>query len=360
MAYTTLEDIAKRAGKSIATVSRVLNGKADSGIRIGEETRRLIEEIARELNYRPNYNARHLKKRGSRVIGLLIPDIMQIYFNEICYHLSRRLDERGYDLLLSHSYEEAKPERRALETILSRRVDGIIVAPASGKENLSLLREIRNEGIPLILLDRYFPGEEFHSVVTDDTEGSYKLTMHLLERGAKRVAFICGNRSTSVTIERLAGYRKAFAEAGISVDEKLIIESGYFNRDGYEAAFSLIERGLVAKGGAKKIDAIMGVNDDVAIGALKALWEYGLRVPDDVMVAGYGDERYSGLLKVPLTSVKQPTEFIADAAYRLLMQLLDNKIKEKSAKSINIRIPCKLVARESTGASVSRGYTGLR
>lgn len=136
MPYATLTDIANRVNKSVATVSRVLNGKDNEGIRISKKTRDTIIELARQLSYRPNYLARHLVKKDSRVIGLLIPDIMQVFFNEICYYLSRQLDREGYDLLLAHSYEEPEPERNAIEMILSRRVNGIIIAPAMGQSNL--------------------------------------------------------------------------------------------------------------------------------------------------------------------------------------------------------------------------------
>jgi LacI family transcriptional regulator len=339
MPYATLADIAKRANKSIATVSRVLNGKADEGIQISVETKQQILALAKELNYRPNLLARHLVQKDSRVIGLLIPDIMQIFFNEICYHLSRKLDEAGYDILLAHSYEDPEPERKAIEMILSRRVNGIVVAPAKGQHNLELLEDICSRNIPLILLDRYFVDKCFYSVTSDDVQGSYLLVKHLLEQGVRRILFLCGDRETSVTIERIAGYRKAFGEAKVPVDEKLFLDSGFFQADGYRIA-----RRLVAKGALNGIEAIMGVNDEIALGVLEALWEEGIEVPRDMLVAGYGDERYSKYLRVPLSSVQQPTSVLAEQTYKLLMKL----IARKKTSRTHIKVPCQLVVREST------------
>jgi LacI family transcriptional regulator len=346
MPYATLADIAKRANKSIATVSRVLNGKAEEGIPISEDTKQQILQLAKELNYRPNFLARHLVQKDSRVIGLLIPDIMQIFFNEICYHLSRKLDEAGYDILLAHSYEDPEPERRAIEMILSRRVNGIVVAPAKGQYNLELLEDIRNRRIPLILLDRYFVDRSFYSVTSDDVEGSYSLVRHLIDQGARRILFLCGDRETSVTIERIAGYRKAFQEHRIGVEESLLVDSGFFQDDGHR-----ITRRLLSEGALRGVDAIMGVNDEIALGVLEALWEGGIEVPRNILVAGYGDERYSKYLRVPLTSVQQPTQVLAEQTYKLLMKLINRKSISKS----NVKVPCQLVVRESTVRSIQGG-----
>jgi DNA-binding LacI/PurR family transcriptional regulator len=264
---------------------------------------------------------------------------MQIFFNEICYHLSRKLGDAGYDILLAHSYEDPQPERKAIEMILSRRVDGIVVAPAKGQTNLELLEDIRNRHIPLILLDRYFMDRSFHSVTSDDVQGSYLLVQHLIARGARKILFLCGDRETSVTIERIAGYRKAFLENKIAVDERLLVDSGFFQDNGYRIACKLI-----ADGALRDVDAVVGVNDEIALGILEALWEAGIEVPGDMLVAGYGDERYSKYLRVPLTSVRQPTDVLADQTYKLLMKL----INRKTVSNMSVKVPCELVVRDST------------
>ncbi len=345
MAYVTLEEIAKQVHKSVATVSHVLNGKDSRGIRVGKETREQILQVARERSYRPNYIARHLVTKGTRVIGLLIPDIMQMFFNEVTYHFSRRLGAAGYDLLLAHSYEDPLPERREIETILSRRVDGIVVAPACGRENVPLFREISDSGVPLVLMDRYFSGEPFYSVTTDDVQGSFELFSHLISRGARRIAFVCGNPDTSVTVERLEGYRRALEVAGLPYRRELVFTSGYFQRDGYERARMLLEDGLL-----QTCDAVSGVNDSVALGILEALWEAGVDVPGDLLVSGYGDERFSKYLKIPLTTVLQPAGSVADRTCTLLMDLMQGR----DVLNGNIKIPCSLMVRESTKTDEER------
>ena len=340
MPYATLADIARRANKSIATVSKVLNSKNTDGIRISQDTRDRIMALARELNYRPNYLARHLVKKDSRVIGLLIPDIMQIFFNEICYHMSRQLDEKGYDILLAHSYEEPEPEHKSIEMILARRVNGLVVAPARGKRNLKLLEDIQQRKIPLILLDRYFAGKSFYTVTSADVRGSYLLTDHLINQGARNIVFICGNKNTSISLERIAGYKQAFAEHGLEVKDDHLLESGYFQKSGYDMV-----KGLLDEGRLNGIEAIMGANDEIALGIMVALWEQGIDIPHDILVAGYGDERYSKYFKVPLTSVQQPTIELATETCAMLMKLIEGeKITEK-----NVKVPCRLIVRESTG-----------
>jgi LacI family transcriptional regulator len=336
MQYPTIEDIARKVGKSVATVSRVLNGKENQDIPISAKTRDLILMTADELNYRPNYLARNLVQGDSRVIGFVVPDIMQSYFNEICHHLSRRLGELGYDIVLAHSYENPASERHSVEMLLSRRVSGIIISPAMGRENLPFLLEVRKT-IPMILLDRYFPGSDFSAVTTDDTGGCDALTGHLIGRGAARILFVAGNRETSVTAERVEGYRRALERHAIPFDESLVIESGYFMEDGYAAAVRLLGEGAVASA-----DAVMGVNDAVALGVLRALDEAGIAVPGRMLVAGYSNDRYSEYFRVPLTTVRQPKEVLAGGAVDLLMELI------KEGKTRHLRVPCELVVREST------------
>jgi DNA-binding LacI/PurR family transcriptional regulator len=177
-------------------------------------------------------------------------------------------------------------------------------------------------------------------------EGSYSLVRHLIDQGARRILFLCGDRETSVTIERIAGYRKALQEHRIAVEESLLVDSGFFQDDGHR-----ITRHLLAKGALRRVDAIMGVNDEIALGVLEALWEGGIEVPRDILVAGYGDERYSKYLRVPLTSVQQPTQVLAEQTYKLLMKLINRKSISKS----NVKVPCQLVVRESTVRSIQGG-----
>jgi LacI family transcriptional regulator len=338
MQYSTIDDIAKRVNKSVATVSRVLNGKEKQGIPISVRTRDLILKTARELHYRPNILARNLVQGDSKVIGFVVPDIMQSYFNEICYFMNSRLNEAGYDMVLAHSYENPGTERHAIEMLLSRRVSGIIISPAAGVENCAFLDGIQSD-TPMILLDRYFPGKNFNVVSTDDVTGCGLLTDHLVSRGARRIIFIAGNRDTSVTIERIRGYKNVMARHGIPFEESRIIDSGYFMEDGYAAAKGCVKNGMVGSA-----DAIMGVNDAVALGVLKALDEERIRVPDALMVAGYSNDRYSEFFNVPLTTVRQPKDRIADKAVGMLMDLLaGGNISDR-----HLKVPCDLIVRKST------------
>ncbi len=338
--YPTIEDIAKKTGKSIATVSRVLNGIDQKGIPISKKTKDEVLAASKELGYVPNFAAKALSLRNSMAIGLIIPDIMQLFFNELCYEVSKRAVDMNYSIFLSHSYEDTHAERKALETMISRRVNGIILAPAMNDENIEFLENIQKQKIPLVLVDRYFKNNKnFNCVTTDDVDGSYQLVSHILDKGAKRIAFIAGSRETSVSIERIEGYRKAYNEKGILMDDSLILESSYFQEDGYKVTSNLIQSGKI-----KSIDAVIGVNDYVSMGILEALDEYKINVPEDIMTAGYGNNKYLRYFKTPLTTVDQHVETIASMAFNILMQLIEGKpIQQKQ-----IKISCSLVTRKST------------
>jgi LacI family transcriptional regulator len=337
--FVTIEDIAKKTGKSISTVSRVLNGGAAKAL-ISKETTDLILEAVKELGYIPNYAARSLTQRNSMAIGLIIPDIMQIYFTELCYYISKEAEKNNYNIILSHSYENSEVEAREIEMLLSRRVDGIILAPSMGTHNIKYLEAIQQQ-IPLVLIDRYFPSSEaFYSIVSDDTEGMYLLAKHILERGAQRIAFISGMRDTSVSKERIEGFIRAYNESGISTEKCKIIQSSYFQEDG----FAITEK-LITDGEITSYDAIVGINDSVALGIIDALYKYNISIPGDILVAGYGNNRYLKYLRTPLTTVDQNVERISSSAY----EIFDLMKKMTSPVNRITRIPASLVVRASTG-----------
>jgi LacI family transcriptional regulator len=339
--YTTIEDIARKTGKSIATVSRVLNGIDQKGIPISSKTKEIVLSTARELGYVPNFAARALSLKNSMAIGLIIPDIMQLYFNELCYIISKLAAEKGYSIILSHSYEDSRAERKALEMLVSRRVNGIILAPCTGDKNMDMLKAIRKQQIPLILVDRYFKDfNQFNYVTTDDVEGCSQLVKHILDKGVQNILFIAGNPETSVSAERIEGYRKAFSDAGVKVAEENIIESSYFQEDGYRITLELIKSGRIKKAGA-----LISVNDYVALGVLDALEENGVRIPDDIFTAGYGNNKFLKYFKTPLTTVNQHIESLAVSAFSQLIGLIEGRILTEK----HIKVPCTLVARRSTG-----------
>lgn len=335
--YSTIEDIAKKTGKSIATVSRVLNGIDQKGIPISKKTRDDVLAAASELGYVPNFAARALSLRNSMAIGLIIPDIMQLFFNQLCYTVSIKAEEKQYSIFLSHSYEDTNAERKSLDMMASRRVNGIILAPAMGDKNIEYLETLQKKQIPVVLVDRYFKNNDnFYCVTSDDIDGSYRLVSHIIKKGAGRIAFIAGNKDTSVSIERIEGYRKALEENGIEADESLIISSSYFQEDGYSAMKYLIESGKI-----KTIDAVMGVNDYISMGILDALEENKISVPDSILVAGYGNNKYLKYFKKPVTTVDQKVEVIAEKAFEILIELTEGRIPQER----HIKIPCTLIPR---------------
>jgi LacI family transcriptional regulator len=338
--YVTIEDIAKKTGKSIATVSRVLNRSDKNGVPISIKTKDHVLSAIKELGYIPNYAARTLSQRNSMAIGLIIPDIMQVYFNELCYFISKQAEKNNYNIILSHSYENSTVEAREIEMLISRRVDGIILAPSMGEKNIEYLETIQKQ-IPLVLIDRYFPSSDnFYSVTSNDIEGMYLLTKHLLKKGAHRIVFISGTSETSVSKERIEGFTRAYNELGVSMEKSKIIRSSYFQEDGFE-----ITKELITSGEIKSFDAIVGINDYVALGIIDALDKYKIKIPDKILIAGYGNNRYLKYFRTPLTTVDQNVEAISKNAYDIFLKM------KKSDKIVNHfhRVPVSLVKRASTG-----------
>lgn len=319
-----LKDIAKDLGLSVVTISKVLRDHPD----ISEATRKRVLKRMKELNYRPNYAARSLITGQSWTIGLVVPDLLHPFFAQIAKAISVTVRERGYSLLISSSDEDPQLEQQEIEQLLARHVDVLLVA--SSQWTVESFRRIEEQKTPYILLDRQFPGFVSHFVGGDDKAIGALATSHLIERGCRRIAHIRGPEVISTAAGRLEGYLQALAlhqliplpghvvSIGTSGDH--MGESG-----GYEAAKRLLEN-------ENRPDGIFCYNDPVALGAMRAILEAGLRIPEDIAVVGCGNLSYSDFLRVPLTSIEQGSRSMGEAAASLALRLASKKeqIRPKS------------------------------
>ena len=334
---TTMKRIAAELGVSVTTVSKVLNDQPD----IGSATRaRVLKHVAR-LGYRPNAVARSLSLKRTHTLGVVIPDLMHSFFVEIVAGIEPVMSARGYGLLLCSSGENPAKERSELEMLRARQVDGIVLASAHASGNTDLLKQVARRRCALVLIDRDdHPSVRCHRVITDDEEVGRLAADHLIRAGRRAVAHI-GGPPVLHARRREAGYAAALRDHGVSVRPDWIVRAGFMEADGYRAMKELLALGPRRP----TIDAVFAANDPAAIGAMKAVWDAGLRVPDDIAVVGAGDVAYGDLLRVPLTTVSWSK---AEQGRRAAELLLDQMGANPAGPFQRVVIPPRLVVRGSS------------
>ena len=339
MARPTMRRIAGELGVSVMTVSKVLNNHGD----ISDATRDRVLAKIEELGYQRNAVARSLTLRRSHTIGIVIPDLMHSFFVEVIAGIEPVASVRGYGLLLCSSGEDPRKERAELEMLRSRQVDGIVLATAHGSENDDLLRQLTGLGTAMVMIDRDdHPRVECHRVLTDDERVGVLATSHLLDLGRKAIGHI-GGPEIAHAKRREKGWRDSLKARGIKPPAEWFVQAGFMESDGFRAMKRLLSV-------RPRIDAVFAVNDPTAIGAMKAIWEAGLVVPDDIAVVGVGDIALSDLLKVPLTTVGWSRKDQGLNAAELLLNGLDSDEKDTPRRVI---IPPRLVVRESSGKTIT-------
>jgi len=315
---TRLKDIANELGLSVVTISKVLRNHPD----IGAETRKRVLKRMRELNYQPNLAARSLVSGKTWTLGLVVPDLLHPFFADIAKSISAVARKLGYSLLISSSDEDPDLEVQEIKQLLARRVDVIIVA--SAQSSVECFRLIDEQKTPYILIDRRFADLEANFVGVDDEAVGTLATSHLIEQGCRRVAHIRGPE-VSTAVGRLEGYKRVLGSHGLSPQPGHIVTLGTSGdhrgeKGGYDAAKKL----LSAK---SRPDGIFCFNDPSALGAMRAILEAGLRIPQDIAVIGCGNISYSDFLRVPLSSVDQGSESIGKCAGDLALALANKKVK---------------------------------
>ncbi|HYP09137.1 MAG TPA: LacI family DNA-binding transcriptional regulator [Bryobacteraceae bacterium] len=329
-----LKDIAEELNVSVVTVSKVLRNEGD----ISEETRRRVLKRAKELNYQPNWVARGLVMRKTFLIGLVLPDLMHSFFAEVAQGVSRRMRSGGYNIVISYSQEDPEVETQEIEGMLSRRVDGLIVASAQPPRHNRMFRRIEAENVPYVLIDRQVAGVKANFVGVSDEMVGRIATEHLIAQGCRRIAHIRGPETTATSIGRCEGFLQACAAHKIAVPEGWVIQGQYTD----EGGFAAMQQALQLK---PRPDAVYCYNDPVAAGALKAALSVGLRIPQDIAVMGSGNVHYSDLLRVPLSTIDQCSTKIGESAADLLLDLIK---ADTPPKPRTVLLSPSVVAREST------------
>ena len=304
-----LKDIASRLNLSPATVSMILNNK---GVRIPKETEDLVRRTAEELNYHPNRMAVSLVTKRTMNVALIVPDIQKSFFAELAKYVGDYLKTKQYNLILCSTNYDVQDDIRLLRMLRSRMVDGIIGVFTG--EDLEYTREIErvlSDKIGIVMMDKVVSGVTTPYVGTDNFLGGRLAMEHLIENGHRRIAVVTGPIDSVSGRQRLAGSRAALADAGLTLDESLVFAGDYQYGSGYRAGIEIAKR--------QDITAVFVSNDMMAYGVYKAAQEAGRKIGKDFSVVGFDDLRFSSMLEVPLTSIRQPVSEIAARAVDILL-----------------------------------------
>lgn len=326
----TMKEIAARAGVNKSTVSRVLSGRHPGSASLGTAVQ--IRQVASELGYRLDPWAASLRTQRTQTIGVLIPHLTDIVLAMIFEAIDAAATTAGYQVLVASTGDNAVEQRRRIELLEGRRVDGLIIMTGHLSDR-EYFDQLARQGLRFVLANRAV-GD--HPVIrADDRDGGWQATQHLLDLGHRRIGVIAGPAYAPTAVERVQGYREAMAEMGIPVEPGLVIESGVHVDDGEDATRQLLSL-------SSPPTAIFAVNDFAAVGALSAIRDAGYEAGDDIAVVGYNDIPLCTRLPVPLSSIDHPVADIGRLAVGALLTLLDGAVPE------SVALPVKLNVRRSS------------
>lgn len=323
-------DVARRAGVSPATVSRVLNGNTS----VARERADRVRAAVAAVGYRPNAAARSLRRRKSSLWAVVVPDVSNPYFTEVVRGVEDVAQTAGYSVVLCNSDENRDKEASYIAVALGEQVAGLIICPTS--ERSTDVTALLAQGTPVVAVDRKLSKVSVDTVLVDNVRGAEAATLHLIDGGFERVACITGPKAATTARQRLSGFRRALRSRGRDVDETLVRHTDFQVAGGREAMTSLLDAGGV--------DAVFAANGLIAVGVLEAVAARGERVPDDVAVVSFDDLPWAGIIRPSLTTVAQPTYEIGRRSGELLLA----RIELPDRKSSSLVLPTALTVRESS------------
>jgi LacI family transcriptional regulator len=353
----TMADVARSAGVSVATVSHVLNDTRP----VLPHTRQAVLDAIDELGYTPNTLARSLVTARTRSIGLAVSAISNPYFTEILQGVEAAALEAGYSLLIADPHDDPEHERKVVQLLHERRVDGMIVAPSARPREL--VGYLRRHSVPTVFLDRMIgadvlegprmagaatpDGPWYDQVCADSAEPTARLVTHLAGLGHRRIGLVAGLPGLSTTGERVSGYRDGLTAAGLAFDERLLLSGNSESAGAEQATAALLAL-------PDPPTALVTANNAMTIGALRALRRRGLSVPDDIALCCFDDFAWADLFSPRLTAIAQPSRELGGEAVRVLLGRLDDP--RRPARTV--RLPCTFVHRTSCGCPEEPGGTG--
>jgi len=331
----TMHDVARLARVSVTTVSTIVNGRAG----VSPELTRRVEDAIATLDYHPNEVARSLKVNRTFIIGVVIPDVSNLFFNAMLQGVGTKARQHGYSVVLCDSHEDPVEERALLKTLVGRRVDGILLASAQSDLAESSLARRRP---PIICIDREPRGFKGRAVVIDNVLASYQATRYLIELGHERIAAITGPETTLTGSGRTEGFRKALHDAHIPLPDEYLRLGGFSMEGGYRAALEFLRL-------PNPPTAVFACNNRMTLGLMRALKDLGLSCPHDVSVCGFDDFDWSELFSPRITTVVQPSYHMGELATEMLLQIIKAPDQHPEGGEGNrVVLKAELRVREST------------
>lgn len=335
----TIKDIARELGISPSTVSRALKDHPD----ISVATKKAVNELAEKLNYQPNTVALNLRQRKTNTIGVIIPEIVHFFFSTVISGIEDVAYEAGYNVILAQSNESIEREKTDIKALFNSRVDGMLLSISRETTNFDHIESIISKGVPIVFYDRMYSNPDTSKVIVDDYIGAKEAVVHLIDQGFKRIAHLEAAPGIQIAVDRKRGYVDALKEHNMPVKENMIIECPNGSlEDGKKATKKLLSLNPIP-------DAIFANNDLLAMGAMLAIKERGLKIPQDVALMGFSNWFFSQLLDPPLSSVDQPGFEMGQEAARLLIRQIEMKDKDQFEIQPETKIlKTRLIIRESS------------
>jgi LacI family transcriptional regulator len=335
----TIKDIARELGISPSTVSRALKDHPD----ISADTKKAVNELAEKLNYQPNIVALNLRQSKTNTLGVIIPEIVHFFFSTVISGIEDVAYSAGYNVILAQSNESLQREKTDIKALFNSRVDGMLMSISRETMNFDHIEAIISKGMPIVFFDRVYDNPQLSKVLVDDFEGAKEATLHLIEQGCKRIAHLEGPPNLTISTQRLEGYLQALKEHNIGVVKELIVPCPMGAIDEGKMA---TEKLLAMK---NPPDAIFASNDPAAMGAMQAIKQKGLKIPNDVAVVGFSNWLFSAMMDPPLTSVDQPGFEMGQEAARLLIRHIEVKEKDETEITPETKVlKTRLIVRASS------------
>lgn len=331
----TIQDIANALNITASTVSRALNDHP----KIKKSTKELVWAKAKELSYQPNTLASSLRKGKANIIGMIVPRVNRHFFSNIITGVESVLNPAGYNLVICQSEEKYDKEIENVDTLISSRVSGLLISISLETKKYKHIKKAINNGISVVMYDRIIDNLNVCTVENDDSSGSYDMTRHLIDQGYRKMMWLGGSREFNTYKNRYAGYQKALHEIGIDSEKLPIFEGDITLETAYDFINQYMEENELP-------EVIYSASDYMAMGAIIAIQEKGLRIPEDIAISGYSNEPFAALINPKLTTVEQYSKEMGKATAKLLLEELEST-REETVPRKTILKP-KLIVREST------------
>jgi DNA-binding LacI/PurR family transcriptional regulator len=333
MKHSTIIDIARKLKISPSTVSRALNDHPD----IKKETKVLVRKVAQALHYSPNPIAKSLQSNRTTTIGVIVPEIKHDFFASAISGIEEVAYQSGYTIILCQSNESVEREVINTNVLMQHRVAGIIASISQSTLKGNHFKDVVKRKIPLVFFDRIIEDDAVSSVVIDDYRSAFDAVLYLIGRGYKRIAHFSGPKELGICIKRRDGYIDALKQHQLPVPDGFLCYGGLHEQNGYSAMDDLIKKNTLP-------DAIFAINDPVAIGAFQRIKEAGYRIPEDIAIMGFSNNKITNLMDPPLTTVDQPSFEMGRNAAKILIQIIEKSM----TKPCHLVLDTKLIVRGST------------